>query len=69
LKIVDSPAEVVPLTQAARAGASGQTSGDAPAASAAGAEMGELEPISLERRGIDKNDLDVPAFLRRRIAD
>lgn len=66
LKIVDSPAEVVPLTQAARAGASGHSSGEA---GPAGLEMGELEPISLERKGIDKNDLDVPAFLRRRIVD
>jgi cell division protein FtsZ len=57
-----------PLAQAARAGAPMSGSSENPPCGGNG-DRAEPEPMVFEKKNFDKNDLDVPAFMRRKMAE
>lgn len=69
IKIFESSTNAAPRTHAAKAGVLGHSSSEISTPVSAEPATEELEPITLERKGIDRHDLDVPAYLRRRMAD
>ncbi len=69
LRAVESPTDVIPRTHAAKAGVLSHSSSELSTPMPNESNTEDFEAITLERKGIDRNDLDVPAYLRRRMAD
>jgi cell division protein FtsZ len=67
-KSAENRIESYPMAQAARAGSTLSSLPDPPPTGGNGDRV-EPEPLAFEGKNFDKNDLEVPAFLRRRMAE
>jgi cell division protein FtsZ len=68
VKGIGAKNELHPLAQAARAGAPLSGVPEHPPSGGNG-DQAELEPLAFEKKNFDRNDLDVPAFLRRKMPE
>ncbi|HVN78573.1 MAG TPA: cell division protein FtsZ [Terriglobia bacterium] len=68
VRSTESRIEPFPLVQAARAGSTHSSLPDPPPTGGNGDRV-EPETLAFEGKNFDKNDLEVPAFLRRRMAE